>query len=63
MSDFFEKATTGIGFIFVFILMCTVLSLPYFVYESAKRKHAIYSECLTTDYDKFQCYAMIYGDK
>lgn len=22
-----------------------------------------YSECLATDYDKFQCYSMIYGDK
>ena len=26
-------------------------------------KEDLYAECLTTDYDKFQCYAMIYGDK
>ena len=26
-------------------------------------KEDLYDECITTDYDKFQCYAMIYGDK
>lgn len=26
-------------------------------------KQKLYTECLTTDYDKFQCYSMIYGDK
>lgn len=26
-------------------------------------KSALYKECIATDYDKFQCYAMIYGDK
>jgi hypothetical protein len=48
---------------FILILMCGLLSMPYFMYKSAERKDGLYEECITTDYDKFQCYAMIYGDK
>lgn len=26
-------------------------------------KSSLYEECISTNYDKFQCYSMIYGDK
>ena len=31
--------------------------------SDSNSKSEFYSECITTDYDKFQCYSMIYGDK
>ncbi len=33
------------------------------IYYEAETKSALYSECLETEYNKFQCYSMIYGDK
>ena len=31
--------------------------------NDTRTKKDLYTECLKTDYDKFQCYSMIYGDK
>ena len=48
---------------FIFILVCIV----GIEYDKGLDKEALkketYSECLVADYDKFQCYSMIYGDK
>jgi len=59
-----------IEFIASIIIICLVLFLlvfipfgAYSIIESSNTKEALYTECLTTDYDKFQCYSMIYGDK
>ena len=56
-------------FIEVIVSFCLVIAIcalfivaVYGVYDS-KEKKLLYAECITTDYDKFQCYAMIYGDK
>jgi hypothetical protein len=34
-----------------------------FASEYENKRSELYSECITTDHDKFQCYLMIYGDK
>ena len=56
-------------FIEVIVSLCLVIAIcvlfavvAYGVYDF-KEKRLFYNECITTDYDKFQCYAMIYGDK
>ena len=59
MFNFFEKVFFG----FCLAGMCILLSAPYFIYKGAERKRDLYTECITTDYDKFECYSMIYGDK
>ena len=45
------------------ILLIAWLALVGNIRQEESEKEALYDECLTTDYDKFQCYAMIYGDK
>jgi len=50
-----------------YILIFAVLSALCFVfvgaYYKSETKSALYSECLETEYNKFECYSMIYGDK
>ena len=41
--------------------LCVVIYI--IVLDDKPKKSEIYAECLETDYDKFQCYSMIYGDK
>tara|TARA_R110000851_G_scaffold318917_1_gene483092 strand:- start:244 stop:429 length:186 start_codon:yes stop_codon:yes gene_type:complete len=57
MSDLFDK----LAMFFLVTIFFAVASMPYFIYKGAERKAELYNECVTTDYDKFQCYAMIYG--
>ena len=45
------------------ILLVVWLTLSEDFRQEENKKASLYAECLTTDYDKFQCYAMIYGDK
>ena len=52
------------------LLLLVAILLGFIVYgfaivlpEDRKIRGSLYTECLTTDYDKFQCYSMIYGDK
>ena len=59
-----------IGDIVFFLCVLVVIGACYIVIaeyskslEKQKTQQATYSECLTANYDKFQCYSMIYGDK
>ena len=53
----------------VIALFCIVIAICFIFITAVgeinnfKEKRLFYNECITTDYDKFQCYAMIYGDK
>ena len=58
MDDFVEKLLS----VFIIIMALGLLSMPYVIYKSVQHKRDFYTECITTDFDKFQCYAMIYGD-
>lgn len=44
----------------IFLLIALILVDSYY---EAETKNALYSECLETEYNKFECYSMIYGDK
>ena len=54
-------------FFFDWVLKPLIIALiaVLFVLEwaSSEDKQDLYKECITTDYDKFQCYSMIYGDE
>ena len=50
----------------VIVIVCLVLALianelTNDNVDDKTLKLNLYNECLTTDYDKFQCYSMIYG--
>ena len=45
------------------LLVVLVIALVVSEHGKSENKELLYNECLTTDYDKFQCYSMIYGDK
>jgi hypothetical protein len=42
-------------------LLCLVIAV--IVLDDRPARSELYAECLETDYDKYECYAMIYGDK
>lgn len=70
MDKFTESAIKNLraedNFISVMIAVVVFLIICSFIVEisnTGKTRDALYAECLTTDYDKFQCYSMIYGDK
>ena len=54
-------------FTFIVIMLVIVCYIGAVEYSKQLDKEEIqaltYTECLATDYDKFQCYSMIYGDK
>jgi hypothetical protein len=53
----------------IIILLVIALTLAAYLWFSSfesefkTKRSELYNECITTDYDKFQCYAMIYGDR
>jgi hypothetical protein len=56
-----DKIFDKIAFIGVIIIIfALIFVLAYGLYDF-KESRLLYNECITTDYDKFQCYAMIYG--
>jgi hypothetical protein len=57
--DNYERFALSIILILALILGVVVVD----AYHEKIVKKKLNSECVTTDYDKFQCYAMIYGDK
>ena len=63
MNDATDKLIVG----FIVVIACAVLCFIRFgIYsnlEKGKIKSELYAECIITDYDKFECYSMIYGDK
>jgi hypothetical protein len=59
MDKLFDKIAL-IGFIVIIFALIFVL---VFGISDFRDSRLLYNECITTDYDKFQCYAMIYGDK
>jgi hypothetical protein len=50
-------------YLFFPLLLILIISMSGFLYVEHKNKGVLYQECITTKYDKFQCYSMIYGDK
>jgi hypothetical protein len=50
-------------YLFFPLLFILIVSMSGFLYVEHQKKGALYQECITTNYDKFQCYSMIYGDK
>ena len=52
-------------FLFDHVFFPVMISLIFIVvaiaYIDATEKKALYSECLETEYNKFECYSMIYG--
>ena len=51
-------------FIAAFIAAFALLLIEYSKQlDKEEMQKATYNECIETDYDKFQCYSMIYGDK
>ena len=51
----------GLSLIATFAFVCFVL--VGIIVADRPKKSELYVECLETDYDKFECYSMIYGDK
>lgn len=55
------------NFICDYILFPTIfviiVVIGFYINDKSHIKEELYNECLTSKYDKFQCYAMIYGDK
>ena len=49
-----------IFFPLIFLLIGLIL---VYTYNEEQTKSVLYSECLETEYNKFECYSMIYGDK
>lgn len=60
-SDLFFEVFIPVALLFL------VVAVTYMILivepRSQERKNTLYSECLETDYNKFECYSMIYGDK
>ena len=54
-------------FIFDYVLFALIFLLIGLIiiygYNEEQTKSALYSECIETEYNKFECYSMIYGDK
>lgn len=52
-------------FLFDYVFLPVIFSLIFIVivsvYIDTTKKDALYSECLETEYNKFECYSMIYG--
>ena len=53
-----------------FLIVLVIVGVVYIVIteyikglEKQNLQKVTYNECIKTDYDKFQCYSMIYGDK
>jgi hypothetical protein len=49
-------------FCFILVILAFIFVLVYGI-SDFRDSRLLYNECITTDYDKFQCYAMIYGNK
>jgi type III secretory pathway component EscR len=63
MTRYFEFLITSIAII-VFIFVCSLVVVEYVKQLNKEELQKVtYEECIKTDYDKFQCYSMIYGDK
>ena len=52
-------------FLFDYVFFPVIFSLIFIliisVYIDTTEKNELYSECLKTEYNKFECYSMIYG--
>tara|TARA_R110000803_G_scaffold105474_1_gene173653 strand:+ start:221 stop:406 length:186 start_codon:yes stop_codon:yes gene_type:complete len=55
-NKYFELAVVAI-IIAIFLWTTSV------VFGQKAKIAKLYAECITTDYDKFQCYSMIYGGR
>ena len=63
MAKYFEYLFEVIAIV-VLISLCSLIVVTYSKQlEKEELQKATYKECAKTDYDKFQCYSMIYGDK
>ena len=60
MSELNEFIFDYIFFPVIFLLIGLIL---IYTYNEEQTKSALYSECIETEYNKFECYSMIYGDK
>ena len=63
MNDATDKLMLGLIVVIVCAVLCLVSLGIYSILEKGKIKSELYAECIKTDYDKFECYSMIYGDK
>jgi len=60
MSELNEFIFNYIFFPVIFLLIGLIL---IYTYNEEQTKIALYSECIETERNKFECYSMIYGDK
>ena len=60
MSKYFNKYFKLAVFAIILALFLWTTSV---VFGHKAKIAKLYDECITTDYDKFQCYAMIYGGR
>ncbi len=63
MNRIFEGIILWLVGVMVIFVMCLLVYTVKGDAIKADNQLNLYTECLTTDYDKFQCYSMIYGDK
>ncbi len=60
MSELNEFIFNYIFFPVIFLLIGLIL---IYTYNEEQTKSALYSECIETEHNKFECYSMIYGGK
>jgi hypothetical protein len=58
-----SKLFDGLVFFGVIVVILVLAFVLVYGICDFRDSRLLYNECLTTNYDKFQCYAMIYGDK
>ena len=63
MNDATDRLIVGLMVVIACAVLCLVSLGIYSILEKEKIKSGFYAECIITDYDKFECYSMIYGDK
>ena len=60
MSELNDFIFDYVLFALTFFLIGLIL---IYAYNEEQTKSALYSECIETEHNKFECYSMIYGDK
>jgi hypothetical protein len=64
MQEYIDKYLEPIVIaLLIALTLAACLWASSIVSKHKTKKSELYNECITTEYDKFQCYSMIYGDK